>query len=177
VEAADALDLGVALRPYSEAHGTLPDELRLLEQAVSNCPNDEPSLHAGLNLLAQLTLTAGNTEQARGYAQRALLEADDQPVRRAAALVILARVNWERDQHDDAVIGSLDEALALAAKSAVAEVEADALRVKAAVALKHGSEHADYLAANALFERAEALYRQVGGPDGRIGSCRRVAAA
>jgi predicted ATPase len=163
-EPAYALDLGVALRPYWEAHGTLPDELRLLEQAVASCPNDEPSLHAGLNLLAQLTLTAGNTEQARGYAQRALTEAHDQPVRRAAALVTLARVNWERDQQDDAVMGSLDEALALAANAGVPEIEADALRVKATVALKHGSEHADYQAANALFERAEALYRQIGEP-------------
>src|SRR5207245_6098235 len=116
------------------------------------------------NLLAQLTLTAGATEKARGYAQRALREAGDQPVRRAAALVSLARVNWERDQHDDAVTGSLDEALALAATAGVAEVEADALRVKATVTLKHGLADADYRAANALFERAEALYRQVNQP-------------
>ena len=159
-----ALDLGVALRPYWEAHGTLPDELRLLKQAVANCPNDEPTLHAGLNLLAQLTLTAGDTEQARGYAQRAVQEAGDQAVRRAAALVTLARVNWERDQHDGAVAESLDEALALAATAGVAEIEADALRVKATVVLKHGSMHADYRAASALFERAEALYRQINQP-------------
>jgi tetratricopeptide (TPR) repeat protein len=142
----------------------LPDELRLLKQAVANCPNDEPTLHGGLNLLAQLTLTAGDTEQARGYAQHAVQEAGDQPVRRAAALVTLARVNWERDQHDDAVTGRLDEALALAAAAGVAEIEADALRVKATVVLKHGSMHADYRAANALFERAEALYRQINQP-------------
>jgi predicted ATPase len=163
-EPAYALDLGVSLRQYWEAHGTLPDELRLLEQAVANCPSEEPSLHAGLNLLAQLTLTAGATEKARDYAQRALQEAGDQPVRRAAALVSLARVNWERDQHDDAVTGSLDEALALAATAGVAEVEADALRVKATVVLKHGSADADYRAANALFERAEALYLQIDQP-------------
>ncbi|TMG82462.1 MAG: hypothetical protein E6H74_10775, partial [Betaproteobacteria bacterium] len=36
-EPACALDLGVALRPYWEAHGTLPDELRLLKQAVASC--------------------------------------------------------------------------------------------------------------------------------------------
>jgi tetratricopeptide (TPR) repeat protein len=163
-EPAYALDLGVALRPYWEAHGTLPDELRLLNQAVASCPNNEPTLHAGLNLLAQLTLTAGDTEQARGYAQRALQEAGDQPVRRAAALDTLARVNWERDQRDRAVAGSLDEALKLAATAGVAEVEADALRVKATVALKHGSLQADYRTANALFERAEAAYRQIGQP-------------
>ncbi|HWZ74403.1 MAG TPA: hypothetical protein VN326_23365 [Casimicrobiaceae bacterium] len=163
-EFAYALDLGVALRPYWEAHGTLPDELRLLERAASSCPNNEPSLHAGLNLVAQLSLTAGDTEQSRGYAQRALTEADDHPLRRAAALVALARVNWERDQLDDAVTASLDEALALAATAGAAEVEADALRVKATVALKHGLEDADYRAANALFERAEALYRQVDQP-------------
>ena len=58
-ESGDALDVGVALRPYWEAHGTLPDELRLLRRAVETCPNAVPSLHAGLNLLAQLTLTAG----------------------------------------------------------------------------------------------------------------------
>ena len=163
-EPAYALDLGVTLRPYWEAHGTLPDELRLLKEAVASCPNDESSLHAGLNLLAQLTLTAGDTEQARGYAQRALQEAGVQPVRRAAALVSLARVNWERDQRDDAVTGGLDEALALAAAARVPEVEADALRVKATVALKHGSMHADYRAANALFERAEALYARINQP-------------
>jgi predicted ATPase len=159
-----ALELGVSLRPYWEAHGTLPDELRLLEQAVARCPSDEPSLHAGLNLLAQLTLTAGETEQARDYAQRALREAGDHPVRRAKALVSLASVNWERDQHDDAIAGSLDEALALAATAGAAEVEADALRVKATVALKHGSMHANYRAANALYERAEALYTQINQP-------------
>jgi len=76
----------------------------------------------------------------------------------------LARVNWERDQHDKAVAGSLDEALALAAAAGVTAVEADALRVKATVALKHGSMHADYGAANALFERAEALYTQINQP-------------
>jgi len=163
-EPAYALDLAVTLRPYWEAHGTLPDELRLLKHAVASCQNDESGLHAGLNLLAQLTLTAGDTEQARGYAQRAVHEARDQPVRRAAALVSLARVNWERDQHDKAIAGSLDEALALAAAARVTEVEADALRVKATIALKHGSMHADYGAANALFERAEALYRQIDEP-------------
>jgi tetratricopeptide (TPR) repeat protein len=159
-----ALDLGVALRPYWDAHGTLPDELRLLEQAVASCPNDEPSLHAGLNLVAQLSLTAGDTERARGYAQHALLEAGHQPVRRAAALVTLARVNWERDQHDGAVTGNLDEALALATTAGLTEAEADALRAKAIVALKHGLEDADYRTANALFERAEALYRQIDQP-------------
>ena len=163
-EPAYALDLGVALRSYWEAHGTLPDELRLLKQAVASCPNDEPTLHAGLNLLAQLTLTAGDTEQARGYAQQAVQEAGDQPVRRAEALVALASVNWERDQHDGAVAGSLDEALTLAATASAAEVEADALRVKATVVLKHGSMHADYRAANALFQRAEALYTQINQP-------------
>jgi tetratricopeptide (TPR) repeat protein len=163
-EPASALDLGVALRPYWEAHGTLPDELRLLKQAVASCPQDEPSLHSGLNLVAQLTLTAGDTEQARDYAQRALANAGDEPVRRATALITLARVKWERDQHDDAVTGSLDEALALAAKAGIAEVEADALRVKATVFLKHGLEDADYRAANALFERAEALYREINRP-------------
>jgi predicted ATPase len=163
-EPAFALDLGVALRPYWEAHGTLPDELRLLEEAVESCAQGEPSLHAGLNLLAQLTLTAGDTERARGYAQRALRDAGDVPAHRAAALVTLARVNWERDQRDKAVTRSLDEALALAATAGVADVEADALHVKGTVALKHGSEDADYRAANALFERAEALYRRIGEP-------------
>jgi len=163
-EPACALDLGVALRPYWEAHGTLPDELQLLGQAAESCAKPEPSLHAGLNLLAQLTLTAGDTERARSYAQRALLEAADEPVRRATALVTLARVNWERDQRDDAITRSLDEALALAATAGVTEVEADALRVKATVALKHGSEDADYRESNALFERAEALYRHINQP-------------
>ena len=163
-EPACALDLGVALRPYWEAHGTPPDELRLFMQAVENCPKTERSLHAGLNLLAQLTLTAGSTEQARDYAQRALLEAADEPIRRATALVSLARVNWERDQRDDAITRSLDEALALAETAGVADVEADALRAKATIALKHGAEDADYRAANALFERAEILYRRINQP-------------
>jgi predicted ATPase len=37
-EPARALDLGVALRPHWEAHGTLPDELGLLAKAVEDCP-------------------------------------------------------------------------------------------------------------------------------------------
>ena len=160
-EPACALDIGVALRSHWEAHGTLPDELRLLRQALASCPKDEPSLHAGLNLLAQLTLSAGDAEQAHGYAQRALLEAGDEPVRRATALVTVARVSWEREQRGDAVSSILDEAIALATAAGVANVQADALRVKATVALKHGSQDADFQAANALFERVEAFYRQL----------------
>lgn len=163
-EPAYALDLGVALRPYWEAHGTLPDELRLLGEAVEACAKAEPSLHAGLNLLAQLTLTAGDTERARGYAQRALQEAGNEPARRAAALVTLARVNWERDQRDAATARSLDEALSLATTAGAEAVEADALRVKGTVALKHGADDADYRAANTLLKRAEALYRRIDQP-------------
>ena len=159
-----ALDLGVALRPHWEAHGTLPDELCLLGEAAEKCTNADPSLHSGLNLLAQLTLTAGDTERARDYAQRALHDAGKEPSRRAAALVTLARVNWERDQRDRAIVRSLDEALALATTAGAADVEADALRVKGTVALKHGSDDADYRAANALFERAETLYRRINRP-------------
>jgi predicted ATPase len=163
-EPAYALDLGVALRTHWEAHGTLPDELRLLGQAAGACTKAEPSLHAGLNLLALLSLTAGDIERARGYAERALKEAGDDPARRAAALVSLARVSWERDQRDKTVTRSLDEALLLAAKTGAAEVEADALFVKGKVALKHGEDDADFKTANALLERAEALYREIGQP-------------
>jgi tetratricopeptide (TPR) repeat protein len=157
-----ALDLGVSLRAYWEAHGTLPDELRLLREAVESCPKDDPRLTDGLNVLAQLFLTAGNTEEARAYAQRAVQAAASEPVRRATALVTLARVRWERDQRDDGLTRSLDEAFALAAKAGAAAVQADALRVKATIALKHGVDDADYGTANTLFERAEALYRQTG---------------
>ena len=159
-----ALDVGVALRSHWEAHGTLPDELRLLKQAVDSSPEAEPGLHAGLNLLAQLMLTAGDSDQARSYAQRAVREAGDEPVRRAAALVTLARVNWERNQRADAVTASLDEAMTLAASAGAAAVEADAVRVKATVALKHGVDDADYAVASDLFERAEALYRKTAQP-------------
>jgi len=162
-EPAQALDLGVALRSYWEARGTLPDELRLLAEAVEKTKGG-PSLHAGLNLIAQLTLTAGDTERARGYAERALKDAGDETARRAAALVTLARIGWERDQIDKAVVRRLDEALTLAEKAGATEVEADALRVKGTVALKHGEEDGDFKAANALLERAEALYRKLGRP-------------
>lgn len=163
-EPASALDIGVALRPHWEAHGTLPDELRLLKQALASCPKDEPSLHAGLNLLAELTLAAGDGEQAHGYAQRALEEAGDDPVHRAPALVTVARVRWEREQRGKALIAILDEALALATEAGMAAVQADALRVRATVALKHGAQDADYPTADALFVRAEAAYRAVGQP-------------
>jgi len=159
-----ALDLGVALRPHWEARGALPDELRLLGGAAERCSKADPGLHAGLNLLAQLTLTAGDTEQARSYAQRALQEAGDEPALRAAALITLAHINWERHERETGIIRSLDEAFALATAAGVADVEADALRVKGTVTLKHGSDDADYRAANALFERAETLYRRIGRP-------------
>ena len=159
-----ALELGVALRPHWEAHGTLPDELRLLGEAADRCAKDAPSLHAGLNLLAQLSLTGGDSERARSYAQRALKEAGNEPALKAASLTMLARVDWERDQRDKGVVRSLDEALALAAKAGAESVQADALHVKATIALKHGEDDADFRAAGEFCERAEALYRKIDRP-------------
>ncbi|HXL86058.1 MAG TPA: NB-ARC domain-containing protein [Gemmatimonadaceae bacterium] len=162
-DAAYALDLAVALRPHWEAHGTAPDELRLLGEAADRCTKGAPSLHAGLNLLAQLSLTAGDSERARSYAQRALKEADE-PTAKAAALIMLARIDWERDQRDKGIARSLDEALALAAKAGAENVQADALHVKGTIALKHGEDDGDFRAADGFFERAEALYRKIGRP-------------
>ncbi|HEV2979090.1 MAG TPA: NB-ARC domain-containing protein [Casimicrobiaceae bacterium] len=162
-DAAYALDLAVALRPHWEAHGTAPDELRLLGEAADRCTKGAPNLHAGLNLLAQLSLTAGDSARARSYAQRALKETDA-PTAKAAALTMLARIDWERDQHDKGIARSLDEALALAAKASAEDVQADALHVKGTIALKHGEDDGDFRAADAFFERAEALYRKIGRP-------------
>jgi tetratricopeptide (TPR) repeat protein len=163
-DAACALEIGVALRPYWEMHGTSADELRALSDAAERCPKGEAALHTGLDLLARLNLTAGDTEQARAYAERALTEADGEPARRAAALVTLAHVSWERDQRDKDITRNLDEALALATEAEALRVQADALRVKGTVALKHGASDADYPKALALFERAEALYRRIDEP-------------
>ena len=163
-DAACALAIGVALRPYWETHGVLPDELRALSEASKRCPRSEPSLHVGLNLLARLSLVAGDVDRARESAERALNEAGDDPALRAAALVTLAHVSWERDQHSVSARTNLDEALALAAGAGAVDIEADALRVKGTVALKHGESDADYRDALALFERAEALYRRIDEP-------------
>jgi predicted ATPase len=160
-QAATALDLGVALRPYWEAHGALPGELRLLGEAADGATAGA-SLHAGLVLLAQLTLTAGDTEKARGFAERALKEAAEDPARKAAALTVLARIGWERDQRDKGITRSLDEALALAAGAGAEQVQAEALHARGTVALKHGEADGDFRAADAFFERAEALYRKLG---------------
>jgi tetratricopeptide (TPR) repeat protein len=102
---------------------------------------------------------AGDVEAARLHAERAVHEASTDGKRRASALVTLGRVDWERHQRAELVDGCLDEALRLAGAAGATDIEADALRVKATVALRHGLEDADYAAANALFERAEALYR------------------
>ena len=161
---ARALEMGVALRPYWETHGVLPDELRALSEAAERCPRAEPSLHVGLNLLARLSLVAGEIERARACAERALADAGGEPALRAAALVTLAHVSWERDQRSPSARTNLDEALALAADAGALDVEADALRVKGTVALKHGESDADYRDALALFERAEALYRRIDEP-------------
>ena len=155
------LDLAVALRPHWEAHGAPPDELRLVGTATDRCTRGVPSLREGLNLLAQLSLTAGDSERARGYAQRALKEAGD-PAAVAAALTMLARIDWERDQRDKAIVRSLDEALALAVKAGADDVQADALHVKGSIALKHGEDTADFRAADGFFARAEVLYRKIG---------------
>jgi len=120
------------------------------------------ALHAGLDLVAQLTLNAGDAERALAYAQRAVREAGDDDVCRARALTSLAHVTWERDQRPRKVIPMLDEARDLATIAGAAEIEADALRVKAAVAQKHGAEDADYAGAETLLERAEALYVKTG---------------
>jgi predicted ATPase len=161
-EPAYALELAAAMRPYWEAHGTLPDELRLLEHAAARCARDHPVLHRALELLAQLSLVAGDVDAARRHAEHALQEAGAVGERRASALVTLARVEWERNQRAELVDGRLDEALALARAAGATQIEADALRVKATVALRHGVEEADYAAALALFERAETLYRSGG---------------
>jgi predicted ATPase len=159
----EALELGVALRPYWEAHGILPDELRLLAEAASKSEAG-PSLHAGLNLLARLMLTAGDAERARAHAERALEEAGDEPTHKAAALVTLARIDWERAQRDKGITRMLEEALALAVKAGAENVQADALHVRGTVALKHGEDDGDFRAADGFFERAEALYRKIGQP-------------
>ena len=161
-QATYALELAVALRPYWEAHGALPDELRLVEDAARRCAPGHPLLHGALELLAHVSLTAGDVEAARGHAERAVHEAGTDASQRASALVTLARVDWEREQRAELVERRLDEALALAGAAGATIVGADALRVKATVALRHGLEHADYAAAHALFERAEALYRSGG---------------
>jgi predicted ATPase len=162
-DAAYALDLAVELRPYWEAHGAPPDELRLLGAAAERCPKGAPSLHPGLTLLAQLSLTAGDGERARSFAQRALKEAD-QPTARAAALTMLARIDWEREQRAKSVARSLDEAFALAAHAGAESMLADALHVKGTIALKHGEDDGDFATADGLFARAEALYRKIGRP-------------
>jgi predicted ATPase len=155
-----ALEIGVALGAYWEIHGTPADDLRLLRQALEDCPPLHPSRHAGLVLLAELSIGAGDSEAAERFARRALDEAGADPARRAAALVKLARVNWEREQAAGPVEAMLDEALVLAAGTP--RLRADALRVKATVALKHGAPDADFEAAHALFGQVEALYRELG---------------
>lgn len=163
-DAPRAVDLAIALRPHWEAHGTLPDDLCVIEQAMSECPPGERYLDAGLNLVAELTLTAGHAEKAAVYAQRALDAAGDDPARRARALVSVAHVNWERDERDRSVVATIDEALALAQKTMVADIEADALRIKASIVLRHGAKDADHATADALLERAEVLYRRLRQP-------------
>jgi tetratricopeptide (TPR) repeat protein len=115
-----------------------------------------------LNLLAQMALRAGDMDAARDHAARALELAGAEPDRRSAALVTLAHVNWVREQHGPAVQPLLDEALDLATSAHLPVVQADALRMMATVVLEHGSRHANYAKADALFTRVEALYRSAG---------------
>jgi predicted ATPase len=159
---AEALRIGVALRPFWEALGMPPAVLHLLHRAQASCPADDADLPASLNLLALMALRAGEAQQAHEYAARALAQAGADPTRRAPALVTLARVAWERDQRDAEVQPLLDEALGLATAADLPLVQADVVRAMATVALMHGSRHADYASADALFARSEALYRQAG---------------
>jgi predicted ATPase len=159
---AAALRIGVALRPRWEGLGMPPAVLRLLEHAQARCPADDQDLQAALNLLALMTLHAGDTKRAHEYATHALVQAGAEPALRAPALVTLAKVKWEREQREKEVQPLLDEALTLATAADLSLVQADALRVMATVVLKHGSMHANYASADALFARAEALYRRTG---------------
>jgi len=161
-EPAAALQVGVALRPYWDALGMPPTVLRLLREALVRCAPDDAALQAGLNLLAQMALRAGDMDAARDYAVRALEAAGVEPAGRAAALVTLAHVDWEREQRAEAVRPMLDEALALAQAAHLTRVQADAMRMMATVVLQHGSRHADYDKAGAMFACAEALYRDAG---------------
>ena len=133
----------------------------MLGEATEHAPSGA-SLHASFNLLAQLALTAGDAERARVYADRALKEAGNDPARKAATLVMSARIEWERAQRDKGITRSLDQALALATSAGAENVQADALHVRGTIALKHGEDDADFRAADEFFERAEALYRKIG---------------
>ncbi|HTT12473.1 MAG TPA: NB-ARC domain-containing protein [Burkholderiaceae bacterium] len=159
---AGALRIGTELRPYWEAFAMPPTVLRHLRKAQAACAPDDPDLQAGLILLALMTLNAGDIAQALDDAARALAMAGVDPARRAAALVTLALVTWEREQRAESVQPLLDEALALSSGAGLTVTQADALRVMATVVLRHGSRHADYANADALFAQAEELYRRAG---------------
>lgn len=161
-EPGTALAIAAAMRAYWEGHGMPPAMLQRLHAAAASCPADDANLHAGLDLLASMALGAGDTAQAHECAARALAAAADDRAHRAAALVSLARVTWERDQQGDAVEPLLNEALDLATLADLPLVQADALRVSATVVLRHGALHADYARADELFARAEALYQRAG---------------
>jgi predicted ATPase len=161
-EPAAALQAGVALRPYWDALGMPPTVLRLLREALVRCSPDAAALQAALNLLAEMALRAGDTDAARDDAARALKAAGVEPAGRAAALVTLAHVEWQREQRVETVGPMLDEALALAQAASLTRVQADAMRMMATVVLQHGSRNADYKKADAMFASAESLYRDAG---------------
>jgi hypothetical protein len=159
---AGALRIGAALRPYWEAFGMPPAVLRHLRRALGRCAADDPDLFTGLNLLALMTLNAGDLAQAHDDATRAMAPAGTDPARRATALVTLARVRWEREHRAETVQPLLDEALALATGAGLTLTQADALRVTATIVLRYGSRQANYANADALFAQAEVLYRGAG---------------
>jgi predicted ATPase len=159
-EPAMALSLGLALQPQWQRHGMAPELLALLTSTALGVAIADRELHSrACAQLALAHLDAGGLAAARDLAGRALALAGDHGAARALALCTRVRVVADGERHASGLAAWLDEALALAAAAAQPALQALAVELQAALAMRF--EHRPQ-AAEGLLQFAEALYRLAG---------------
>lgn len=153
----DAIRIALPLRRVLEDVELPAVGLASLARAVEL--SDSPALRAqGHTLLGPLLFIAGQGEQALAHAEQGLAgTAEPAPVR-GRALLALARVRWRKTREAGGVNPLLDAAEALAAASADLDLQAGVQTLRANLA----NGRRDYAVAEALHEKALALWERQG---------------
>ncbi|CAN5338322.1 hypothetical protein BH11PSE9_BH11PSE9_08540 [soil metagenome] len=163
-----ALTLALALRRHWESNGIGPEPLALIERTLDQADPSDSAWAGACIMTALLTLAAGRGAHAQTLAERALAHVDqgvggggaiERPALRAAALCALVRIKAHRHLHAEGLMPQLEEAMALAERSGVAEIAAQALSLMGMLVLY---ELKDAARADALVAEAHARYLAIG---------------
>ncbi len=161
-----ALQTAVALRSYWDTDALPAAQQLALENALT-LAEPEPGLRSDAHeMLAYLRFEAGFVAQALSHADAALLAAENDPSRRARALVRRAWVDIATGRGEDKQAPGLQrldawlqEAVTLARTCADREAQARALHQMAVIASHHRQ---DWVGAEAMLAQSQALWLALG---------------